>query len=398
MSKKLKGAVTLISNSPGNPTGYGQQAQLLVDRMKRSGINIAVQSNYGREGQDGVYNSPYGPVMEYARGYDLYSNDIAYINHMDWLEKNPGLPELFMTLYDVWVFKHPDFTKFKKILAWVPMDHISVPPQVLDFLKRENVLPIAMAPFGKEVMDALDIKCEYIPHAIDTSVFKPTDKFAGKPTREFFGLKEDDFLIVMNSANKANGSIHRKAFAEAMLAFKIFRQEHPNSYLYIHTEPQGIHGGFNLARMAKSIGLPNDAVLFPHAIDYKHGLTQEQLAAMYTTADVALTISYGEGFGLATVEAQACGTRVIASNWAASKDLAGPDSWLVDGQPLWDEAQVAWFQVPSIPSTVNALKEAYKASQEQGRHSQPSRDFALQFDVEKVWEDKWVPLLQRELQ
>jgi hypothetical protein len=166
MSKKLKGAVTLISNSPGNPTGYGQQAQLLVDRMKRSGINIAVQSNYGREGQDGVYHSPYGPVMEYARGYDLYSNDIAYINHMDWLEKNPGLPELFMTLYDVWVFKHPDFTKFKKILAWVPMDHISVPPQVLDFLKRENVLPIAMAPFGKEVMDALDIKCEYIPHGI----------------------------------------------------------------------------------------------------------------------------------------------------------------------------------------------------------------------------------------
>jgi glycosyltransferase involved in cell wall biosynthesis len=137
--------------------------------------------------------------------------------------------------------------------------------------------------------------------------------------------------------------------------------------------------------------------LFPNSVDYKHGFTQQQLAAVYSTADVVLTTSYGEGFGLATIEAQACGTRVIASNWAASKDLAGPDSWLVDGQPFWDEAQVAWFQIPSIPSIVNALKEAYQQSQEEGRHSEASRQFALDFDVEKVWDEKWVPFLKEHL-
>lgn len=395
--EKISGVVTLISNSPGVPTGYGQQGEYLVNRMMRAGMKVAVQSNYGREGQDGWYESAWGKVKEYARGYDLYSNDIAYINHTDWVAKNPNLPEIFMTLYDVWVFKHPDFNKFKKILAWVPLDHISVPPAVLEFLKRPNVVPIAMAPYGKETMDSLGIQSTYIPHAVDTNVFKPTEKFGNMATREFFGLKESDFLVVMNSANKANGSIHRKAYAEALLAFKIFRQDHPNSYMYIHTEPQGIHGGFNLARLAKSIGLPDDSLLFPNSVDYKHGFTQQQLAAVYSTADVVLTTSYGEGFGLATIEAQACGTRVIASNWAASKDLAGPDSWLVDGQPFWDEAQVAWFQIPSIPSIVNALKEAYQQSQEEGRHSEASRQFALDFDVEKVWDEKWVPFLKEHL-
>ncbi len=56
--------------------------------------------------------------------------------------------------------------------------------------------------------------------------------------REFLGVKEDDFLVVMNAANKANKSIHRKAFAEAFMAFAMFRQTHPNAYLYVHTEPR----------------------------------------------------------------------------------------------------------------------------------------------------------------
>ena len=48
---KLKGTVTVFSNSPGAPTGYGQQTEYLVTRMKRDGLDVAVQSNYGIEGQ-----------------------------------------------------------------------------------------------------------------------------------------------------------------------------------------------------------------------------------------------------------------------------------------------------------------------------------------------------------
>lgn len=392
--QKLKGTVTVFSNSPGRPTGYGQQTEYLVTRMKRHGLDVAVQSNYGREGADGEWDSGYGKVPEFARGYELYSTDVVFENHSKFVEQFPNQNDALLTLYDTWVFQHPDFDKFSKILAWTPLDHVSMPPQVYKFLKRDNVVPIAMSPFGLAQMQENKIDGVYIPHGIDTKVFKPTDMINGMKVRKFLGLKDDDFLVMMNSANKANKSIHRKAFAENLMAFKFFRDKYPNSYLYIHTEPTGVFGGFNLLRLLKSLGLPQDSVLFPRPEDYRRGMPKEALAAFYTAADVTLTTSYGEGFGLATIESQACGTPTITSAFAASKDLVGDDSYIVPGQPLWDEAQMAWYSIPSISSITEALELAYHA---RGDKSEASIKFAKDFDVEKIWLEKWMPLLKQEL-
>jgi glycosyltransferase involved in cell wall biosynthesis len=271
-----------------------------------------------------------------------------------------------------------------------------MPPKVYKFLSKENVLPIAMSPFGLKQMNEQGIEGVYIPHSINTKIFKPTYTFKGTKTRKFMDVAEDSFLVMMNSANKANKSIHRKAFPEALLAFKLFREKYPNSFLYIHTEPRGVHGGFNLIQLAKSVGLPQDAIIYPKPDDYRRGISQEELAALYTAADVTLTTSYGEGFGLATIESQACGTPTITSAFAASQDLVGEDSYLIPGQPFWDEAQVAWYSVPSIKSIVDALEMAY--NERSAEKSEKSIEFAKDFDVEKVWQEKWLPLLKRELE
>jgi hypothetical protein len=47
---------------------------------------------------------------------------------------------------------------------------------------------------------------------------------------------------------------------------------------------------------------------------------------------------------------------------------------------------------PNVGSLVNALEESYKA--ERGT-SQVAVDFASQFDVEKVWENSWMPILRK---
>jgi glycosyltransferase involved in cell wall biosynthesis len=107
--------------------------------------------------------------------------------------------------------------------------------------------------------------------------------------------------------------------------------------------------------------------------------------------DVLLAPSYGEGFGVPTMEAQACGTRVIASGWAASQDLVSKDGFLVDGQPFWDEPQQSWFMIPKIPSIVDALKQAYE---DDIRHSQASVDFALHYSNQNVWTQYWKPFLE----
>lgn len=396
--EQINGVVSWYSNGITQPTGYGQQSWEVVTRMKRHGIDVATISNYGREGVNGSVDTPFGKVPEYARGFDLYSNDSTPIAHAHHIEKNPKKPNLLITLCDVWILTNPEFEKFPKIASWVPLDHVSMPPSVKKWLEKPNVLPIAMAPWGVDQMKEVGIESTYIPHAIDTHVFKPKDKIAGQDTRRFLNLKDDDFLIVVNSANKANKSIHRKAFAELLMAFATFRRQVPNAYLYIHTEPTGIFGGFHLPRLAAACGLTMDAVLFPNPIDYRFGFEREDLAAIYTAADVVLQVSYGGGYELPVMEAQACGTRVISINWSGPRDLVAEDGWLVPGQLFWDEAQLAWYKVPSIGAITQALGHAYETSKEKGSHSEISREFAKQFDAEKVWQEKWMPFLKEHLQ
>jgi glycosyltransferase involved in cell wall biosynthesis len=196
----------------------------------------------------------------------------------------------------------------------------------------------------------------------------------------------------MNAANKSSGLIHRKAFSENLLAFAIFRQRHPDAVLYLHTEPLGIAGGWNLIAMLQAFNIPKEAVMFPPMLDYKYGMSQQDLAALYSAMDVFLATSFGEGFGLPTVEALSCGTRVIGSNWGATPDLVSEDSWLVEGQPMWDAGQNSIWTMPLIPSIVNALEEAYRA--ERGP-SKIAMDFAKQFDVDTVWDKYWIPVLKK---
>jgi len=388
--EKLKGAVALASNTPGMPTGYGTQGLLLAQRMIRHGLKFAALSNYGLEGRNDTLDIGGVSVPHYPRGLTQYSTDVMPVWTKDFASKHPDLKTVLFTLYDVWVYNNLEYDD--QIVSWVPLDHITLPPGVHKFLSRENVTPITMSPHGQEQLAGAGIDSVYIPHAIDTNVFKPTAKMPnGQSVREYMDVPEDAFLVGMVAANKAGGQIHRKAFAENLLAFAMHLKKYPNSYLYIHTEPSRVYGGFDIGVLIKMVGIPQENVLMPDPFLLRNGLSDDTMAAFYSAFDVLLSTSYGEGFGIPTIEAQACGTRVITSNFAASKDLASDDSWKVDGQPFWDEAQTSFFQIPSVNKIVTALEEAYHA--ERGP-SKVARNFALQFDVEKIWNEKWMPFLK----
>jgi glycosyltransferase involved in cell wall biosynthesis len=389
---KFKGAVSLASNSIGSSTGYGVQGKYLAEKLLKHGVKVANLSNYGLEGRVDTIRTKHGDVKHYPRGQVLYSEDVMQLWHKDFTKAFPELKSYLFTLYDVWVYNNLKFDG--EIISWVPLDHITLPPLVAKFLLRDQVTPIAMSPHGKRQLDEAGIESTYIPHAVDTKVFKPTDTYEGMPTREYLEVPEDAFLVSMVQANKANGQIHRKALAEQFLAFGMFRKEYPNSYLYLHMEPNKAFGGFDLPKLLKACGLDQSCVLMADSDILRTGYPQEFLSAIYTASDVLLGCSYGEGFGVPVVEAQACGTRVITSGFAATQDLAGPDSWIVGGQPFWDEAQQAFFSIPFVQSIVEALKEAHDAPK---GASQEAITFAKQFDVDFVWDNYWKPFWEVKL-
>ncbi len=62
---------------------------------------------------------------------------------------------------------------------------------------------------------------------------------------------------------------------------------------------------------------------------------QRYLALMYNAADVFLGPSRGEGFGIPIIEAQACGTPVIVTNFSSMPELV---RWGVAVEP----AHLTW--------------------------------------------------------
>ena len=398
-TEQLRGAFAFASNSPGTPTGYGTQGAQLIERMLRHGLKVASLSNFGHEGTIGTVKVGKHIIPHYPKGFSQYSADVIpqWVAHFD--ASHDERTALF-TLYDVWVYEQfaDSFRMGDQsldVISWVPLDHVSLPPVVAKFLRRANVTPVTMAPHGQRQLEAAGIESTYIPHAVDVHTYKPTDRMECVPMsgREYIlGDKADTaFLVGMVSANKANGVIHRKSFAEAFCAFAAFRLNHPNAVLYVHAETMPVMGGFTLPALAQAFGLEPGSVIFPDPVQHRLGYSGKDLAALYTGFDVLLHTNMGEGFGLTALEAQGCETPVITSSWAASPDLVSEDCYLVEGQPFWNEQLKAISQVPLIGSIVNALDKAY----ERGRfRSKAAREFALQFDADTVFEEKWLPFLR----
>lgn len=385
---QIKGLVSFASNSPGIPTGYGQQTEYLINRMLKAGMTVAAMSNFGHEGGIETLKLQAGKIQHYPRSFTGYSVDSLPWNHRHFRDKYKDLPNAIFILYDSWVYNgYPELDK-ENVVIWAPIDHITLPPGVISFLQKKNVTVVSMAPDGNQQLNNAGIKNTYIPHAIDLKTYKPTFDVQGVEARKYLQVSKDDFLVGMVAANKTNGIIHRKAFAENILAFSLFQRKYPEAKLYIHSEPTRLMGGFQLTNLLRACGIPADSVIFPDPLDYRYGISRKDLAGLYTAFDVLLAPSYGEGFGVPTVEAQACGTRAIVSNWAASKDLVSENSWKVEGMPFWDEPQTAWFKIPFVESIVSALENAYKA--ERGV-DEVSIKFASNFEDGKVWQEKWQP-------
>lgn len=382
--------VLWVSNAPWATTGYGQQTNQVVKRMKKAGIDIAIGANYGLEAATSTWPTDYGDVPVYPRGHDQWSNDVIPAHMYDWYQQNTDGECAMITLFDQWVFKGPRYADWR-VGAWTPVDHMPLPPDVASWIRQDFITPIAMSMYGKQMMENAGISAQYVPHAIEPT-YEPTFDIEQNgekiSARQMMNVPEDAFVVGMNAANKGVYPC-RKAFGENILAFSMFAQKHPDAVLYLHTDALGSIGGIKILELIAAVGLKKDQYRFVDPYVLRTGLTHQEMAAVYTGMDVLLATSYGEGFGIPTLEALACGTRVIVSEFAASTELCG-DGWLVGGQPLWDAPQKSFFHVPNIPDIVKSLEEAYITADDR---SEKAINFATAYQADYVYEKYWTKTL-----
>ncbi len=192
----------------------------------------------------------------------------------------------------------------------------------------------------------------------------------------------------MVAANKGH-SPPRKAFFQAFTAFAELRRKHSDAVLFLHTSLEPRQSGVNLAHLLDYCGVPQEAVVITPPFELYHGVDQSRMPYVYSGFDVLLSPSYGEGFGIPIIEAQACGTPVIVNDFSSMSELVGP-GWSVGGEPFYDDSQGAEFQSPSIPQLVEALADAYENAESRRL---AARAFAQAYDADYVTSEYWAPTL-----
>jgi glycosyltransferase involved in cell wall biosynthesis len=151
--------------------------------------------------------------------------------------------------------------------------------------------------------------------------------------------------------------------------------------------------GIDLYSIIDELGI-SDAVFYVDQTKFRFGLPTEYMVIAYNAIDVLLNPSLGEGFGIPILEAESCGTPVIANDATSMTELVSQaGGWLIRNQPFRTAIR-SWWAMPQIESLVVAMEAAYLswANQDQWKQrKEAARRFALQYDfggkIAPMWDE-----------
>jgi glycosyltransferase involved in cell wall biosynthesis len=373
--------ISFLSNGPWTPTGYGQQLKLVSQHLKNSGHAISVIAFHGHSGSPIDWNG----IPIYGAVAHPFGQDIMRA-HADNFKA-----DIIITNMDAWVVE-PQMMFDQKWVAWFPVDSEPCPPLVLEKVKQAYHR-IVWTEFAKREMDKAGVDYDYIPYAVDTEQLQPGDKVAAREIAHFL---QDKFVVGMVAMNK--GYPPRKAFYQNIEAFKKLHDKHPDTFLYLHTldgsRPNG--ESIDLIGYCQSLGLKiGEDVVFADQYSYVLGYPDGAMNTLYNCFDVHLLVSMGEGFGMPQLEAQSCGVPVICGDWTTMPELCF-SGWKVDkkdAEPFFTLQNTYQF-LPHVDAIVDKLEMAYKMRGNKD-YSKRARDGAMQYDIKRVIEKYWNPVLSK---
>jgi D-inositol-3-phosphate glycosyltransferase len=182
---------------------------------------------------------------------------------------------------------------------------------------------------------------------VDLSTFSPGDR---RQARRALGLAADDKVIAFV------GRIQPLKAPDVLLraAAKL-----PDVRVLVAGGPSGsgLTNPDGLVRLADELGIT-------HRVTFLPPQTRDELVGLYRAADIVAVPSYAESFGLVAVEAQACGTPVVA---AAVGGLSvavrdGVSGVLVQGHDIDDWAAALGGVFDRGPQTMRAAAVEHAAN------------------------------------
>lgn len=361
----------------GCTTGFGRVSHAIGDRLVRDyGHDIHVIAvNY-----DGDYwNTPMKLYLpsKLVQG-DLYgqSRFVELLGEV--------MPDLIFMINDPYVVlrllfrnKHdPDFvlSRLRPILAYMPVDGYDFPkvwselPALVGGTDQipssppPSFHPVVMSRHGHTMFPGAPL----IYHGVDTETFHPATPQnpvimssgvrieSKKDAKRALDLDPDGFLVLRVDRNS-----HRKDYADTWKALVPVLRRHTDMHVWFHCKAEG-----DSVELPQVLGREPDVsnrFHFPGHFNTKIGWTENDLVAVYNAADLFVSTSEGEGFGLTLAEAAACQLPIIAQNVSAIPEVVGPGGILLEPERriTVDSGQDLWL--PNVASFTDAIEHMYSS-------------------------------------
>ena len=395
------------SNAPWAGTGYGVGTKGVVYPLNEH-YDTRALCYYGLEGAALGFNG----LICFPRLFDPYGIDAAQLITKYWK------PNIMVTLFDIWIGDSPlaggQRNWFTKIhpnwVPYFPVDHDPIPPPVIN-QARLAYQCVAMSQFGRRQLEMEGIPAEYIPHGVDTKVYKPTeDKIL--ETKRLLEISETlqanksapwtegCFVIGKVAANK---DTERKGYDRDFAALQIFLDQNPDARkdtrMHLHTLTN-MPGGYPLGHLAE-INNVSQYIRVTNPFSLYCNMVTADMAQMYGAFDVLLNASQAEGFGIPIVEAAACGVPTIGTDFTSMPELIEGHGWLVDSlknsggfDSHKTTSLMSKWAIPDEFQIAEAIADAYNNPDKVRRYGEKSREFSLDYDWENVVIPLWYRLME----
>jgi glycosyltransferase involved in cell wall biosynthesis len=381
-----------MSDSPTAPSGFGNVSRFVCEGLAQRGHEVAIVG-WQMRGQP----RPWRGCTLYPTRFDTFGGDVL-LGYLQRLK-----PDVLVTLADVWwltYIANPTITGFLRAaqIPWAlyyPIDGDlgagALPASWVRILERVDI-PIAMSQYGRDVTLANGVTPGYVPHGVDTAIFRPpADRRAAKRRLGY----DNRFVVLSDARNQP-----RKLLPRLLEIFRRFARDRDNVVMHLHCDPadpaaRTAEYHYDVAADVALLGL-DDRVRFTEGMSIEGGVPIEDLAAIYQAADVHLLASWGEGFGLPTLQAAAAGVVPMAADYTASRELVSGH-----GEPIRIAAYVPdqfglRRALVDIGDAVSRLDRLYNDRDLLAAKSAASRRFAQAYDWSHLL-PRWNDLLEAAL-
>ena len=208
---------------------------------------------------------------------------------------------------NIWFWQHPEIQHFKGVnVVWAIFESDKLPNYLIEYYQKYAKLLWVPSQWGKEVLinnGIAEAMIDVVPEGVDANQYHPYLRGSIDKTGEPFR-----FL----SIGKFEA---RKGYRELLEAFKLAFDNSPEVELVIKADyfldPENKKQ--QCIQLINEFGLTNVKLIWGE-------LTTVQLFELYNFADVYVTATRAEGWGLPIIEAAASGLPIIAPFYSGQKE------------------------------------------------------------------------------